>query len=436
MISVMLILLSVFLILDWGLSVSILSILLIFTVINLNKQYIYCEDMIIWDSNMSSMMLMLTFMLMVFAFISTSWEKSNSYNTTLLMMVMMLMLSFFINNMLFFYIFFEASLIPILILIMGWGYQPERLQSGVYMIMYTVFASLPLLLLLLYLLSEFGSLNYYILMMMNLKVYSWAYLVLMLAFMVKLPLYLFHLWLPKAHVEAPLAGSMILAGILLKLGGYGIFLMINSFDMIILNSSVKILIISLSVWGGLLASLMCLRQDDIKSMVAYSSVTHMSIVFVGLMSLSAWGLSSSLITMVAHGFTSSALFLLAYISYTKTGSRSFSYTKGVLVVYPILSLMWFIFNMLNMAAPPTINLVGELMIIPSIKLISMNHLLIMMVIMFMSVSYNMFMYAMINHGMYSKYSLPNFKLNVNQYISLVIHLCPLFFLFKMNMMCF
>jgi len=159
----------------------------------------------------------------------------------------------------------------------------------------------------------------------------------MLAFLVKLPIYGVHFWLPKAHVEAPVAGSIILAGVLLKLGGYGVFRVIIMFNFISLSYFNR-LIISVSLVGALLVGLICMRQVDIKSLIAYSSVCHMALVIGGLLSFSYWGLRGTLVLMLAHGLCSSGLFCLSNIIYERLFTRRLIIIKGLLLIFPSLSL--------------------------------------------------------------------------------------------------
>jgi NADH-ubiquinone oxidoreductase chain 4 len=147
--------------------------------------------------------------------------------------LVILFLTFRTSNLFLFYLFFERSLIPTLFLILGWGYQPERLQAGIYLLFYTLLASLPLLIAIFYMFNYSNSINIFLLI--NYSIYfSLFYLAIIFAFLVKIPIFLVHLWLPKAHVEAPVAGSIILAGILLKLGGYGL---VRVFPFLVLNGS-------------------------------------------------------------------------------------------------------------------------------------------------------------------------------------------------------
>nr|YP_009350091.1 NADH dehydrogenase subunit 4 [Homoiodoris japonica]AKK32253.1 NADH dehydrogenase subunit 4 [Homoiodoris japonica] len=251
------------------------------------------------------------------------------------------------------------------------------------------------------------------------------------AFLVKLPMYGAHLWLPKAHVEAPLAGSMILAGILLKLGGYGLVQMNYCFNLTLSGTST--MIASLSMWGGFLATMMCLRQVDVKALVAYSSVGHMSIVAAGIIIDTSWGVMSAIITMIAHGFSSSAMFCLAYFTYKKSHTRNIPYMKGMLQVYPILSMLWFWFCCINMACPPSLNLMGEMAIVPPLWSFNFWLAAIMGLMVFFSAAYNMYLYSSVNHGSTSSYFLSGFPIKGYSMTVLFAHLFPLLLIFKSSL---
>nr|WEL32831.1 NADH dehydrogenase subunit 4 [Ptygomastax nihilsulcus] len=379
----------------------------------------------------SYMLIMLSFWICSLMITSSSniyfsFYYNNFFLFLIMFLLLMLYLSFSSMNLFYFYLFFESSLIPTLFLILGWGYQPERLQAGIYLIFYTLFASLPLLLVLFSVYYLINTLSFPLLIFSE-NVYFFFYLFSILAFLVKMPMFMIHLWLPKAHVEAPISGSMILAGVLLKLGGYGLIRMMK-----FIMSSVYVynyFVISLSLMGGMIVSIICLRQVDLKSLIAYSSVVHMSMVISGLLIMNWWGVLGSLILMLGHGLCSSGLFCLANIIYERSGSRLLLLNKGMMNFMPMMCLWWFLLSSSNMAAPPSMNLMGEIMLLNSIMSWSFSMIVILMFLSFFSAMYTLYMYSYSQHGNYYS-GLYSFSLGyIREYHLLLLHWLPMNILF-------
>nr|AYQ19045.1 NADH dehydrogenase subunit 4 [Elateridae sp. 3 ACP-2013] len=347
------------------------------------------------------------------------------FTFVLLMLLFSLFFTFSSMNVFVFYLFFEISLIPTLILILGWGYQPERIQAGMYMFFYTLFASLPMMVAVFYFYENFNSLDFYFL---NDWIDSYLlYVCTNFVFLVKIPMFFVHLWLPKAHVEAPVSGSMILAGIMLKLGGYGFMRLMNIFMFIGLK--INYLFVVISLFGGFIISLICLRQSDIKSLIAYSSVSHMGLVLGGIMTMNSWGYFGALIMMIGHGLCSSGLFCLANISYERLSSRSLFLNKGLINLMPSMSLWWFLFCSSNMAAPPSFNLLGEIMLINSLVSWGLLSMVMLMLTSFFSAAYTLYLYSYSQHGKLFQGSY-SFSLGfIREYLLLFLHWVPLNLLF-------
>nr|YP_009995267.1 NADH dehydrogenase subunit 4 [Ochthebius remotus]QNP09657.1 NADH dehydrogenase subunit 4 [Ochthebius remotus] len=344
----------------------------------------------------------------------------NMFMLILLILMISLILAFSSMNLFIFYLFFELSLIPTLILIIGWGYQPERIQAGVYLLFYTMFASLPMMISIFYYYENFNSLDYYYFIDMN---YLFMYLSMNFVFLIKMPMYFVHLWLPKAHVEAPVSGSMILAGIMLKLGGYGFMRLMKMFMYI--GQNINFMFVIISMMGGMIISLMCIRQIDIKSLIAYSSVAHMGLVLSGIMTMNYWGMSGAFLMMIAHGLCSSGLFCLANISYERLNSRNLFLNKGLINLMPSMSMWWFLFSACNMSAPPSLNLLGEIMLINSTLMWSMWNMFSLMFMLFFSAVYSLYLYSFSQHGKLSV-SIHSFSNGyIREFLLLILHWLPL-----------
>nr|YP_010729874.1 NADH dehydrogenase subunit 4 [Parnassius mnemosyne]WEF74745.1 NADH dehydrogenase subunit 4 [Parnassius mnemosyne] len=411
----------------WLVQMMLMLIMFIFMNLSLNiNNFCNLSYMMGCDLISFGLILLSIWICMLMVMASESLYKNNFYINffllNIIILMIMLYLTFSVLNLFMFYLFFEGSLIPTLMLIIGWGYQPERIQAGMYLLFYTLFASLPMLMGIFFIFNNLNYLTIYFMKFFHMNLYL-LYISMILAFLVKMPMYFVHLWLPKAHVEAPVSGSMILAGIMLKLGGYGLLRILILFQNISMKMNFIWVIISLL--GGLYISLNCFCQVDMKSLIAYSSVAHMSLVISGIMTMNYWGYLGSYIMMIGHGLCSSGMFCLANINYERLHSRSLFMNKGMMNFMPSMSLWWFLLMSSNMAAPPSMNLMGEISLINSLVSWSWLSMIMLIMMSFFSAGYSLYLYSYTQHGKYNL-GIYSFYTGVSrEYLMLILHWLPL-----------
>nr|YP_010341296.1 NADH dehydrogenase subunit 4 [Stenamma impar]UNZ99551.1 NADH dehydrogenase subunit 4 [Stenamma impar] len=355
----------------------------------------------------------------------------SEFNLTKMVMFcfLLIMLVFFFSfmDLLLFYLVFEVSLIPTFFLIIYWGSNPERISAGYYMMMYMLVVSFPLLLYILNMYIYSMTLKF-TLMLLVMEYYNfgiWSFLVIYFSFFIKMPIYLMHIWLPKAHVEAPVYGSMVLAAVLLKMGGYGLIRLME----IYISSSVKYsyLIYGVGIVGSMLVSILCLSQVDMKSLVAYSSVVHMNMMLCSLLTFYKLGFLGGYVMMISHGLCSSGMFYLVNVYYSRTMSRLLLLNKGMMSMLPSLSLWWFLLCVANFSFPFSLNFIGEILVLGAVLNWELTLMIYLMMICFFSSGYSLYLFSYVQHGMSSGSVVYSLSLMKELFI-LVLHVYPLIFL--------
>ena len=401
--------------------ISIIVILILIMIINTNNLSLY--NLFINSDLISIRLIILRlWVLMLIKLRQFNVKFIKSLFFMFIMLNLRLIFSFRSNNILYFYFFFEWSLIPIFFIIIGWGYQIERLKSSFYLLIYTLFASLPLLLIIILINKYIYILNINYLNFINRLGINNLFLVfIFLAFLVKFPIFFFHQWLPKAHVEAPVGGSIILAGLLLKLGGYGIIRMLYFLK---ITYTIKIIII-ISILGGRILRILCLINRDIKVIIAYSSVVHIALIIVNIFIKRLWSINGTIIIIIAHGVCSSGIFSCANIIYERTHSRIIIINKRNLNFFPSLSMFWFLLCIANFGGPFTYNLLGEIILIIRLRFLNYYFLLFIFIISFFSAAYRIILYANLQQGANNNLILNINTFNFREINVLYCHLWPL-----------
>jgi proton-translocating NADH-quinone oxidoreductase chain M len=271
---------------------------------------------------------------------------------------------FCVLDLLLFYIFFESVLIPMYLIIGFWGSRERKIRAAYFFFIYTLLGSVLMLLAVLYIYYQIGTTDFETLLTVSLtlKEQKILWLAFFASFATKVPMVPVHIWLPEAHVEAPTAGSVILAGILLKLGTYGfVRFLFPVFPEACFYFSP--LVYAIAAIGIVYTSFTAIRQTDFKRIIAYTSIAHMNLVILGLFSFNSIGLEGAILQSLSHGFVASALFIIIGIVYDRYHTRTVKYYGGLVHVMPVYIFIFLIFTMANIGLPGTGSFVGEFLIL-------------------------------------------------------------------------
>jgi NADH-quinone oxidoreductase subunit M len=307
-------------------------------------------------------LIVLTTFLMPLCFIA-SWgvvkKRITEYMVAFLILETLMIGVFSSLDIVLFYIFFEAGLIPMFIIIGVWG-GPDRVYAAFKFFLYTLLGSVLMLIAVVAMILTAGTTDMVMLLDYDFPVsmQTWLWLGFFASFAVKMPMWPFHTWLPDAHVQAPTAGSVILAGVLLKMGGYGFI----RFSLPMFPDASHMfapLIFTLSIIAIIYTSLVAFRQTDMKKLIAYSSVAHMGFVTMGIFSMNVYGIQGAMFQMISHGIVSAALFLVVGVIYDRMHTREIAAYGGLVHKMPVYATVFLVFTMANVGLPGTSGFIGE-----------------------------------------------------------------------------
>ena len=299
--------------------------------------------------------------------ILTSWNVDSNLKEFLIAFLILdffLIGTFCVLDLLLFYIFFESVLIPMFLIVGIWGSRERKILAAYYFFLYTLLGSVIMLLSILYIYNQVGTTDYETLLTFSFSELEQKlmWLTFFIAFASKVPMVPVHLWLPEAHVEAPTAGSVILAGVLLKLGTYGFI----RFSLPLFPKASFFftpLVYTIAVLGIIYTSFTAIRQTDFKRIIAYTSIAHMNLVILGIFSFNNIGIEGAILQSLSHGFVASALFLVIGVVYDRYRTRIVQYYGGLATVMPLYIAIFFFFTIANISFPGTSSFVGEFLIL-------------------------------------------------------------------------
>lgn len=349
----------------------------------------------------SLMLIMLSVFLMPICILA-SWEsiqkRVGEYMSAFLFMEVLMIGTFAAQDLFLFYIFFEAGLIPMYLIIGVWG-GDNRIYASYKFFLYTLFGSVLMLVAMFWMVATAGTSDIPTLMQYQFPegAQTWLWLAFFASFAVKVPMWPFHTWLPDAHVQAPTAGSVILAGVLLKLGGYG-FIRFSLPMFPDASADFAWFVFILSMIAVIYTSLVALVQQDMKKLIAYSSVAHMAIVTVGLFSFNVQGLEGAMLIMLSHGLVSGALFLCVGVIYDRLHTREIDRYGGLSINMPYYAIFFLLFTMASIGLPGTSGFVGEFLSLAGIYQTSSLVALICTTGIILGAAYMLYLYRRVAFG--------------------------------------
>ncbi|TMM49985.1 NADH-quinone oxidoreductase subunit M [Qipengyuania marisflavi] len=347
------------------------------------------------------MLIMLSVFLMPICILA-SWDsitkRVGEYMSAFLLMEVLMLGVFAAQDMFLFYIFFEAGLIPMYLIIGVWG-GDKRIYASYKFFLYTLLGSVLMLIAMLWMVNEAGTTDIPTLMQYDFApgAQTWLWLAFFASFAVKMPMWPVHTWLPDAHVQAPTAGSVILAGVLLKLGGYG-FIRFSLPMFPEASAQFAWLVFGLSMVAVIYTSLVALVQEDMKKLIAYSSVAHMAIVTVGLFAFNVQGLEGAMVVMLSHGLVSAALFLCVGVIYDRLHTREIHRYGGLAINMPKYALFFLLFTMASIGLPGTSGFVGEFLSLAGIYEVSTTVTLVCTTGIILGAAYMLYLYRRVVFG--------------------------------------